>query len=233
MTDFARVLRHASRTIFALAFFCLSVSPVAAAPITWVVTGPANPFGLQWSNAVPPGTPVTVSFTFDPDTAINSLQCPANGAAAGIYTMQMSATVTFPNFTIPYSGGGMLVAAPNGTCGSFYPFVEILLSTPGGPFGPVIPGAPSWQAYEFLWVLPSLPIDPNAVGVSAIFAGLESGNAGFPHRSLSARSCYPSTCPARPPGQRIGASPPREAGERCHSDEAHEDRVAGVGSRNR
>ena len=148
-----------------------------AAPITWMVTGTANPSGLPWSNAVPAGTPVTASFTFDTNTAVMGTQCTAAGA--GTYSMQMSATVAFPNFTIPYSGGSMLVAAPNGTCGSAYPYVEILLSTPGGAFGPVIPGAPTALAYQNLWVLPSLQVDPNVFGLPAILGGLEQGTVGF------------------------------------------------------
>ena len=148
-----------------------------AAPITWIVTGTANPSGLQWSNVVPQGTPVTASFTFDTDTAVKGTQCTAAGA--GGYSMQMSATVTFPNFTIPYAGGGMLVAAPSGLCGTSYQQVEMLLAVPGGPFAPVIPGAPTPAAYQNLWVLPSLQVDPNAFGLPAIFAGLEHGSVNF------------------------------------------------------
>jgi len=142
-----------------------------------MVTGPANPSGFQWTNAVPPGTPVTASFTFDLDTAIMGPQCTAAGA--GFWFMNMSATVTFPNFTIPYGGGGMYVAAPSGLCGTSYQYVEIQLNTPGGPFGPVIPGAPSPGAYATTWVLPGLEIDPNAFGLPAIFAGLEQGTLTF------------------------------------------------------
>jgi hypothetical protein len=155
----------------------LTARTVSATPITWMVTGPAVPSGVQWSNVVPAGTPVTAYFTFDLDTAVQGSQCTAAGA--GTYSMSMSASVVFPNFTIPYIGGGMLVAAPSGLCGTSYQYVEILLSTPGGPFGPVIPGAPSPAAYEYLWVLPSLQVDPNAFGLPAIFAGLEHGSVAF------------------------------------------------------
>ena len=61
---------------------------------------------------MPLGTPVTLSLTFDTDTATNRFVCTPNGA--GSYSMQMSATVTFPNFVIPYSGGLVFVDIPGG-----------------------------------------------------------------------------------------------------------------------
>jgi hypothetical protein len=89
--------------------------------------------------------------------------------------MQMSATVTFPNFVIPYSGGLVFVDMPGGnTCQPFG--VEMLLSVPCGPLTPPIPGAPNCNFYQLLFVVLH-DIDPNAVGLPAILASGAQGNA--------------------------------------------------------
>lgn len=152
----------------AIALFALlgAERPALAAPITWTFSGPVDSVYGSWVGSVSPGTPANLAVTWESSAVNVGAGCPAG---SGLFPANLSATLSFLDFVVPYSGGAVEVNAPNGSCtASLQTGVEFHLFTDFG----TPPGDPSF--FELLALV--TPADVNAPTLAGILANVGRGS---------------------------------------------------------
>ncbi len=136
-----------------------------AAPITWTLSGPVDLVYGNWVGAVPLGTPANLALTWE-SSAVNVVPgCPSG---SGVFPANLSATLSFLDFAVPYAGGAVEVNAPNGSCQSTVQTgVEFHLFTNFG----TPQGAPSF--FEILLLV--TPTDVYAPTLAGMLANVDRG----------------------------------------------------------
>ena len=135
--------------------------PTPAAPITWTFTGPVDFVYGSFEGQVPLGTPANLAVTWE-SSAVNVVpSCPEG---SGLFPANLSATLSFLDFVVPYGGGAVEVNAPNGSCqASLQTGVEFHLFANSAE--------PSF--FEILALV--TPADVNAPTLGGILANAEKG----------------------------------------------------------
>jgi hypothetical protein len=115
----------------------------------------------NFAGQVPLGTPANLAITWESSAVNVAPSCPAG---SGLFPANLSATLSFLDFVVPYGGGAVEVNAPNGSCqSSLQTGVEFHLFASSGD--------PSF--FEILALV--TPADVSAPTLAGILANAERG----------------------------------------------------------
>ena len=116
---YARAMSNATRFIARVLVIAIAAlgqaRSSAAAPITWLITGPVSSAFGNLNRVIPLGTPATLNLTFEPTVVNTANYCPPG--TGGVFQPNFSGALSVGNFNVPYKGGFVSVESPGCTVG--------------------------------------------------------------------------------------------------------------------